>query len=1209
MPSVFRRGSAALLFIIAGSFLVGQDGLAAPEFQPFRLSVPKPRTWEQIDTIMSWTNRDPAVNIPANVNAALCGGWDFEQSVGNTLGPAASGQSSEQGGKIAKVTGVPGREGEPLGDILSGMAPKAGELIYPDNPATTCGFMSACLANAQGKIIPLFQYQYPPFYAPMPCQRPLGPWVDTKFEEDCKTDHKCNKPRGSTTGNCEDPDNPGVVGATCTNDEQCNRLCCVDEQCILESAQASAALKYACGGGDMEAAATDGDLCGELYKMGTTGGLCEKLNSDWLYTLWVRPTFDQNPDTEQWEHTGWRFQKGDCRRNTERYDEVADPVPDEKKDAQYKKPDWWNDVYEQKFGLSDSVERPDGSLFEWKGWEYRPAVKNQDRYCCTDKPVGEDPNCMTCAGETCRNGPEFSRIIAVGWPCEYPPVPPFAHPSITECLARPTLFRGKGKYRSYYRHYEASYARARVEGVPKDDTRRPKTDDPEKKGIPVSCYGRWTDNTDKEIDPLVDVTFNQRDPTAPTPEGRRSVNYRRCVIAAYYDPKTPYGDNHFFQNDGDDMRLTQEERGAWMEFAPYQDPPRGADDPKRSVFKVDEDLWFEELGDGFSLLNGKKLAEDFNNDLSQPLMTLDEAQQRAGVQFTLLKNNSGAIMFPRSSGALLRAFDDTGQRGFVTWWQKQQTAAHEFFSPPVVRMTLPASAAVGLDPLHPLFTPDLPLVNDPGWDKNPFEQPIEVQLEMREGLLGQIADYLMDALFLQFKEEKIPVVVPLASATELRAIKQSWCVWHMAQKKKDNCDDVDGKLADFMTDLDDYIVRIEEVRNLRAELASQLALYLKFNDDLQKGTTDWVLQNTLEFGEYMKARDERFSLLPQWRSTQSTYQRFQDRTNMPWCRDDRFTPPIYSFLDPWFNVDGIRDLSGQFLPQIPQTSLPDVVLDFSHLSISNTGALLRVPVIEPVQIHLNMEGLAAPALNEKNPIIPVLADFPALPTLKNLTQNMPLPAVLTVPVVNLPSVQKYVPPTDDGDTKNIFSKISSIILTMNSTYNRFWNSLTIDPDDIWDETEEDCYRWNEVESFGGEDETAGRCVHVEQDLIERFTRIAARPGILLREDLESQGESFPDPYEDGFDYCNYEDWVCLALNGEVSYPRAGWHVTGVGNLNQADPIAEARRAMVEASLQFGVTDPAKLIPYALPRNQILPTFSRPLDVQLLLPVAPAPPPE
>jgi hypothetical protein len=1136
---------------------------AAPQYQPFRVNL-FPQSWQQIQAVVDPDNENPGVNIPANLQEALCGGWNVEESVGNALGNP---------GKIAKVQGVPGREGSPLGNIFSGMAVKQGDLIYPteEYPVgeedTTCGFTSACWPTwPYEQIFLTTNYQRPAFYSRMPCQRPLGPWVDTVFEEDC------------------------------------DGRCCVEEQCVPESAAASAALKYACGGGDMEAA--QGRFCAELYNNGESDGLCQKLNDDWVYTMWARPHFVDDPSTpeEEYIHIGWFLEKGVCRKTVDRFDQEQDEQPE------WAQPGWWaanQDHYDAKFAylggfLQSNIPDKAGNTVDWQPWEFRPAEPNDDRYCCTDYSVGEIyRNCMRCAGEDCRTGPEFQRIFATGWYClnyHFGRAYIGPAPAISECTANgsPALPRRQPwQYTSYYRHYEASYERAPVESVADDDFQRPKDpDDPEQRGIPVSCYGWW--HTVLELNSAIN---------------KASPSYRRCVIASYYEPGTPYGDNEFFLNDGeDDMRETQQAKGEYGPPEPYPDPPEldgdPLDDGVRRVFETG-DLWYAEVGDGFALVNGVVLEQEYENDLSSALLSLDTARQRSGVPFDLQKNESEALLRVRSSGALLRGFDDTGLRSFTEWWQRQQTAANDFFSPPVVRLILPSGWSVGLDPLNPLFTPELPYLNGSAWDENPLEQPIEVQLEMRAGLLGQVAEYLRGSLLLQFEEEKIPVALPLASATELRAISQGWCGWYMARNNEDDCEDVSGALGDFLTQLEKYARYVEDARALRGELGRQLAAYLEANNSIQDSVTEWIYGNTVAYNTYLEERQQRLDLQRNWRAAQATYQRFQDQTNLPWCRNDRFTPPIYSLLDPWYN-SGARDLAGTGLPELPRDQQPDVVLDFSHLSIGSTGAVIRIPVLEPIQLQLDTERLAPPQLNAANASIPTLPDPPVLPLLSELTEASPLPTSESVVTADFPTVATLAPSIAPGNAAQTLGSITTLISGMNSAYQQFWGSMTIDPEDIWDGTEEDCYQHNERTSFG--QRTAGRCVHVEEDLIERFTRIAARPGIQLREDLLSIGEGFLNPYEDGFDVCPYEDWVCVHLNAEVSYPRIGWHLTSSGSLLQNETLEEARRVMMEASLQFGVTDANQLVPYNVPRNQILPSFAEPMELNLYILEEPSAPP-
>ena len=114
-----------------------------------------PSNPESINTIDSKIEE-----IKEDLKKAECGGWvPFEEAVGMSIDSSDPLSSSY----IAEVTGVPGTDGEPLGNIPSGMAIRD-EIENFQFPEDTVGITSACRPES------------PPFYLDHPCQRP-GPDV------------------------------------------------------------------------------------------------------------------------------------------------------------------------------------------------------------------------------------------------------------------------------------------------------------------------------------------------------------------------------------------------------------------------------------------------------------------------------------------------------------------------------------------------------------------------------------------------------------------------------------------------------------------------------------------------------------------------------------------------------------------------------------------------------------------------------------------------------------------------------------------------------------------------------------------------------------------------------------------------------------------------------------------------------------------------
>jgi hypothetical protein len=698
-------------------------------------------------------------------------------------------------------------------------------------------------------------------------------------------------------------------------------------------------------------------------------------------------------------------------------------------------------------------------------------------------------------------------------------------------------------FTSFFREYSVTYDRTKVEAIDEDDHKR---DD-----LPVYCFGQY-----REYDTKTELS-RPKD--------------QHCII------DTDKGEDY------DDMENSQEGKGEYEPLEDFDDPP--VDDPDRD--EDGKDVWVQDTGNALSLLDGEELKEELENDLTIPLLNLDHARQRATVQMSTEK--------PLSSGALLRAFDDTvafddenaedatnPKHTIVEWCQEIETMMHTAFTPPVVRLKLPPAWSVDLDPLHPLLTPVLPDTEDPNRRENPLLQPIDVQLEIREDLLGEVATYLEDSLLLRIEEEPIPVVVPLGSPTEFRTLAAGWCYWHKIQEDTADCSGLE-----IVEDLQKLATRVEEYRTLRAELSLYLAEYLKMHNEINKEIGEWVLENAEKFFEEREDTEDMDRAMEKWQEVQQVYRNFHDKTNMPWCRNDALTTPIYSLLDSW--MPGRPDLTGEELPRLADTleefvdeyRKPDLVLDFTDIHVS-TGAVV-VPVLKPVQLHYDLKKLRPPSEKKEDPDIPTIPELPPIPSICG--ESIPECDKLTdrVPKVdkddNLPEV--YTPPdTDIPDLEAKLDEIKEVLEGMDEEYKKFWKGVL--------ETESECPKPNDE-----------RCVHTEMDLHERFVRIAARPAVLLEfeedkfEELKEDAETWPHfrrPEVHRFSSCEITDWSCPLLNPE-EMEEEGWGLLTPPEEAQEEVIGEIHREAFEKSIQTEEEEEDRF-PYVNEPGDILPSLNR-----------------
>jgi hypothetical protein len=723
------------------------------------------------------------------------------------------------------------------------------------------------------------------------------------------------------------------------------------------------------------------------------------------------------------------------------------------------------------------------------------------------------------------------------------------------------------RYVSYFREYaNAGYTRQKVDEAPRDITQRT--------GIPVACYGFYD-----EFDPKT----------------RRTLpSDARCVIGAYF----PANEFRTFYK-------TQRGKGLFGQETQYPDPdPAATANIRQAGFNANDDLWYQNLGGGFSLVNGKVFEERFAGDLTAALMDLDVASFRSSFQLTESR--------PRSSGALIRATDDTvalergDDRSIVRWWQEAETAAHDLIHPAVAHIVMPSAWSVGLEVRHPLIATATSSSSVSAMDIR--REAIEMQIESQDDLLGEVASFLLSSLLLPIEQQPVPVVVPAGSSTDFRAYKEGWIRWKEVRERAGGS--VPVETQNVIDRLEEYAVRIDEVRAMRADLALYLAEILQRQRSALATVTGWLEDNTSQYEAFQQQRQQRANLLYLWQGIQQAYRDFTDRTNMPWCKNDRFTTPIYSLLDPW--MPGRPTLTGNDLPRISIEIPTDVFIDLTTLQ-TGTGAI-SVPVLRPVQILTDNAKIVPPGPETVSADIPVLPPLPSISRLDADISRIPRLVTGSAIVTRYPDVS-----ISPGDESALY-RIYDVVTEMDREYKQFWDAVT-KPRCGTLEGDKRCGAMGQNTNdplqdccvIGGEEEYCRKgwdqdtCVHVEMDLIERFTRMGARPGVLLHEDFRSMGEwRWPlDMHQSSaFPPCDPADWSCLNPHGIEQNPRTGWYTETRGiETTQQIWMDELRARLVQEShIQEG-TPSTELFIYSPIRNAITPSF----DVRPPAELSPAPP--
>lgn len=739
-----------------------------------------------------------------------------------------------------------------------------------------------------------------------------------------------------------------------------------------------------------------------------------------------------------------------------------------------------------------------------------------------------------------------------------------------------------GQFISYYREYTAGYTRNAVNEAPNDVRSR--------SGIPVSCYGFY-----REFDPKNTLT---------------TVADSRCVIAAYK-----------VSNEFREFYHSQLGHGSFGQEKTYPDPdPTATIEIRDTNFDSTKDLWYQNLGGGFSMINGEAF-QNQGQDMTYALLSVDSTLERA--RGPLLKlgtppppppppTSSAASSTPyapdsfdslRSPGALRRAFDDTvnnaggSKRAITEWWQGQETEAQDLVHPAVAHIIFPSAWSTGINLKHYFpspYLPDPPTTPVERGDYDPRRSTIDVQTEVRDDLLGEVAAFLEDAMIVPVKERTVAIVVPFGSATDFRAYKEGWIRWK--KMREDAGATVPTGVQSLIDRLEEYAVQIDNARTLRSKLAKDLTIVLKRQGDASKTIHDWLKANLDAFKNFQTQRQQREQLVYRWRNVQASYRDFHDKTNMPWCKNDAFTTPIYSFLDTW--MPGRPGLTGQSLPTMTIPRSEDLYIDLSALQSTQTPIL--VPVLKPVQLLISHDQLQPPYVFQENVTVPTLPELPPLPEFPSSGAAIPAYSAdagitVTYPDVSIPA-----------DVPGKLTEIEGIVSGMDTKYKQFWNAVT-KPRCGTTEAAKRCAGANPSAGDccvkAGEEKYCRRgwnsdtCVHVEMDLLERFTRIGARPAVLLMEDFLVKGTwRTPGSMTAEFPPCDPQDWACLNLHATKVEPRYGWFAES--NVRSQESSIDVERArMFRETLQMTGSSSSRF-PYQAKPDTITPAFDvrRPMDI-------------
>lgn len=773
-------------------------------------------------------------------------------------------------------------------------------------------------------------------------------------------------------------------------------------------------------------------------------------------------------------------------------------------------------------------------------------------------------NAVTCAGQDCRCPDKAGGCTLLTKPLLDAP-PPYLPPTVQDVGGGEML--AEVPYNSYFRKYmQGGYTRAPVELAKDDRTSNQVT---------AVCYGFY-----EEFDPQVHQTQDKDwrcTMRVGIPDGPYTVD-PDTGIKSYYESQMGRGEIYPSGTDFYD-----------------QDPRENAQQRAAGVFDPDKDLWVKKLGGAFSFLNEKLFfsASGANGKLEKVLTRVDEdvAELEAMAQ-----RDPNAFDPPKlyADSALAVSIDDTGTGNVIRWWNKQEQAARLIFHKTTLRVLLPPELA-GLD-----FDSNTVRKNRariPGRD--PESEPVEIQMEADEAVIGRFIDKLKKSLLMRVEEEPIRLIVPSGSPAEFRARARQMCLRFVHKPEDLPCESAPQNVQMVARKLEGYADSIEDYRELRTATSQFVAEIREAQAQMGNPLDQWMRDNIAQINALSANEQQLEQLRTLWNAVHDQMRTLNEDTNMEYCANHLLSPAVYSFLDPWLPSRAEGQLVEKGLPNlmdwVAATSLGDISLSANFSSLTRIKDALRIPVLKPITVQLRIPDDPATANPDDLPDLPPVQ--PILDAIEEYALSLPQSNPGGLPPPTLTGINDW------GrrqalilQVENTMGQLQSTLSQMNTAYEDFWKSLKAfeEPESEWPYCKEqgdlhpgECCSWNDTV-----------CKHVEMDLLERTTRIAARPLIYLKDDF--------DPLygpRGAAGACLPEDNVCdvnpRMPKREVEAAIGG--ATSTGNSQDA-ALDKLRKAVNDATMREPMgTIPSSLAPrYDVPDDELVPG----LDVAPLLDILP-----
>lgn len=772
-----------------------------------------------------------------------------------------------------------------------------------------------------------------------------------------------------------------------------------------------------------------------------------------------------------------------------------------------------------------------------------------------DGAPGLVPSCIECQGRDCRcpqgNCPWLPEIVEQNFPV-------------------PVASREPKVYPSFYRGYHVETMRS----SPIDDA-LVKTGTSDMNDPPnTACFGYYQPESDPRV-----LAYTKKD--------------FRCVMDTGHSKS--------------ELISTQEFKGKTE-----LDPSLKVESPAETRFNPNGSPWEPVLsGVSFVRLQSSSGAGGDADQIGAAFLAIDDARQKAVTQASPEQ--------PYARGNDMTATDSTvenrtfGTRRVVDWVQRLMQDMAELQTDRRVRLRIPVSWMSHLPDIDDLLekTGDLPQ-GDQTTSAGDIASTgsIDRQLKAGEDVPGKMLEAL-EKLY-TVKEEIVPVVIPSISPQEIEAKRLAW-VNDKKTRELLGQEPVPG--ADqIIAKLDDYGKQIDRYYAVQSQLTTTVSTLMGVEDDGSTAIARWMDENIRRYKEFTAEEQKRRNLQPLIQQVLEEALRLED-TNMQFCREDMLThSPLYlnnynwhptiegNTLARFMGLDtGTEDPSqprpvtmeaahfcnGTF-GTFPVLCLPterDFVFDLTSLATQH--APMRVPVLHPIELHLDIP--LPPGDEDPMPAAEdlELPDLPPVPQMDAQLMNILQPLQVT----NEPKPIELPPALNLDDVTNTLMEALALFKERTDAYDRYWKS--VEPGDTPLTCAGDA--WGELP-----------CMHDERSMIEDWEYFTAAPTQLAPEHLQIQGTHLfnanpggdRDPQQ--YPIADPQDMQeSPPLRKQTVMPADGWQLDRSGGNDAAgDEVLDQIRADMRRKT---INDEGKLdpkLPYGSAKD-LAPFFSLPRDIDLL----------